>query len=489
MDDFNFGISMNIICVCGLLLVTILAFIDNKKASEISEDMAQATTEIENIQETEDNDMDIEDEAETDAVETAVIEEQEQDNKIEVKTANGDKYVVSTEQEPVTTSATVAETKTETENSSIYSGLNLEQLTIIFFAIILAVAGCALIFFRLKDLFMFIVGETSSSFFADEYVIFKKIPKKNLKYLFRSINKANKNDPNAEERDVQYYIAQDIDIPPYKLNKNNVHEKFLYNVFTEYYDGNNENGSFWDILDKVLGFATYLYEQIPGCVKGKNVSRVQQKFMQVLEYMINEKLKKLDPEWLKRKKENLHIAIQNCTLPLKVKGNEVRAYLHDYNHTEQGEERTPEEEESNKVVSDQITTGIATVVEAINRALPYVENKEVEKQMKKSKQLLNIIFTMLKQTTAPDDKMKRLLNYYFPTYVKLLNTYCEVKDQYENTEVENVDVLTGEVEETVGTMNHMMLSYLNNKIEKQVWDVQSDISVIKTMLKQDGYTN
>lgn len=474
------------VIIGGILIVMTLIPIVFK-ALNIRSDMAQAKAEIENIQETEDVDMDIEDE--TDAVETAVMEEQEQNNKIEVKTANGDKYVVSTEQEPVMTSATVAETKTETENLSIYSGLNLEQLTIIFFAIVLAVAGYALIFFRLKDLFMFIVGETSSSFFADEYVIFKKIPKKNLKYLFRSINKANKNDPNAEERDVQYYIAQDIDIPPYKLNKNNVHEKFLYNVFTEYYEGNNENGSFWDILDKVLGFATYLYEQIPGCVKGKNVSRVQQKFMQVLEYMINEKLKKLDPEWLKRKKENLHIAIQNCTLPLKVKGNEVRAYLHDYNHTEQGEERTPEEEESNKVVSDQITTGIATVVEAINRALPYVENKEVKKQMRESKKLLNIIFTMLKQITAPDDKMKRLLNYYFPTYVKLLNTYCELKDQYENTEVENVDVLTGEVEETVGTMNHMMLSYLNNKIEKQVWDVQSDISVIKTMLKQDGYTN
>lgn len=476
--------AVRFICVI-IVMITLMQIV--LKALNIRSDMEQAITEIENIQETEDNDMDIEDEA--DAVETAVIEEQEQGNKIEVKTANGDKYVVSTEQEPVTTSATVAETKTETENSSIYSGLNLEQLTIIFCAIVLAVAGCALIFFLLKALFMFIMGETSSSFFADEYVIFKKIPKKNLKYLFRSINKANKNDPNAEERDVQYYIAQDIDIPPYKLNKNNVHEKFLYNVFTEYYDGNNENGSFWDILDKVLGFATYLYEQIPGCVKGKNVSRVQQKFMQVLEYMINEKLKKLDPEWLKRKKENLHISIQNCTLPLKVKGNEVRAYLHDYNHTEQGEERTPEEEESNKVVSDQITTGIATVVEAINRALPYVENKEVKKQMRESKKLLNIIFTMLKQITAPDDKMKKLLNYYFPTYVKLLNTYCELKDQYENTEVENVDVLTGEVEETVGTMNHMMLSYLNNKIEKQVWDVQSDISVIKTMLKQDGYTN
>lgn len=455
-----------------IIIVTVNLMQIVLKALNIQSDMEQAITEIENIQETEDNDMDIEDEVDT--VETAVMEEQEQDNKIEVKTANGDKYVVSTEQEPVTTSATVAETKTE--NSSATHSPMMNLLRIVPF---LVIVGIVALFFFMKIHFFDISSDIN--LYIIRYISEKKLPRRFLKYLFRFSNRDENDD---EEQDAQHYIVMD---KPYELNRSNKQEEFIYEVLTEFYRMLNKR-NFWRVLDDLLGFATYLYGEIPGCVKEKNVSKVQQKFMQVLEYMINDKLEKLNPEWLESEKENLRDAILNCTLPLKVKGNEVRVSLRDYKPIEQEVEGILKEK-SNKVDYNQISTGIVSVVETIDKALPYVENKEVEKQMKESKKLLNIIFTMLKQTTAPDDKMKRLLNYYFPTYVKLLNTYCELKDQYVNTEVENVDVLTREVEETVGTMNHMMLSYLNNKVEKQVWDVQSDISVIKTMLKQDGYTN
>ena len=78
------------------------------------------------------------------------------------------------------------------------------------------------------------------------------------------------------------------------------------------------------------------------------------------------------------------------------------------------------------------------------------------------------------------------MNYYLPTTKKLIDVYREMDK--ETIISENVTKTKREIEDTIDTINQAFENLLNSFFEEKALDVSSDISVLHTMLAQEGLT-
>ena len=82
--------------------------------------------------------------------------------------------------------------------------------------------------------------------------------------------------------------------------------------------------------------------------------------------------------------------------------------------------------------------------------------------------------------------LKKLMDYYLPMTVKLLDAYDDMEGQ--PVQGENITASKKEIEETIDTLNIAFEKLLDDLFQDTSWDVSSDISVLQMMLAQDGLT-
>lgn len=85
---------------------------------------------------------------------------------------------------------------------------------------------------------------------------------------------------------------------------------------------------------------------------------------------------------------------------------------------------------------------------------------------------------------VPD--LKKLMDYYLPMTVKLLSAYAEMDAQ--PVRGENIQASKREIEATLDTLNLAYQKLLDDLFMDTAMDVSSDISVLNTLLAQEGLT-
>lgn len=80
--------------------------------------------------------------------------------------------------------------------------------------------------------------------------------------------------------------------------------------------------------------------------------------------------------------------------------------------------------------------------------------------------------------------LNRFSNYYMPTTVKLIHSYDELNDSTEN--LDSVIKAKNEISNTLKTIDSAYKKLLNQIIKVNTMDINADISVLNTMLSQDG---
>lgn len=98
--------------------------------------------------------------------------------------------------------------------------------------------------------------------------------------------------------------------------------------------------------------------------------------------------------------------------------------------------------------------------------------------------LVNRIFDRVEQKPESVGDIRKLMEYYLPTTIKLLETYAEMDAQPVGGE--NIQSTKKEIEESLDTINAAFEKLLDSLFQDTAWDVSSDISVLKTMLAQEG---
>ena len=96
------------------------------------------------------------------------------------------------------------------------------------------------------------------------------------------------------------------------------------------------------------------------------------------------------------------------------------------------------------------------------------------------------IFQRVEQHPELIDDLHKFMHYYLPTTMKLLKAYEELDKQ--DVQGENIRTAKQEIENTLDTINTAFENLLDSFYKDTAWDVSSDISVLKTMLAQEGLT-
>lgn len=101
------------------------------------------------------------------------------------------------------------------------------------------------------------------------------------------------------------------------------------------------------------------------------------------------------------------------------------------------------------------------------------------------KSVTQILDRAKKQPKLIND-LRRLMNYYLPTTVKLLNAYSDLDSQEKTSE--NIEKSKQEIEDTIDTLNDAFDKLFDELFEDTNLDISTDAQVMKTLLEQEGLT-
>ena len=115
-----------------------------------------------------------------------------------------------------------------------------------------------------------------------------------------------------------------------------------------------------------------------------------------------------------------------------------------------------------------------------------IGDEEISSQLAHLEITMKRIIDQVRKDPSSASNLRRLMVYYLPTTMKLLEAYGELDRQ--PVEGENIISTKQEIREALGTINDAFERLLDSMFQDMAWDISSDISVMKTMMEQDGLT-
>ena len=119
-----------------------------------------------------------------------------------------------------------------------------------------------------------------------------------------------------------------------------------------------------------------------------------------------------------------------------------------------------------------------------NDAIPGVE---ISAKISRMELIVEKIFERAQKHPEIIPDLKKMMNYYLPMTVKLLDAYEEMDRM--PVQGENIKSSKKEIEDTLDTINQAFEKLLDSVFQDTAWDVSSDISVLHTLLAQEGLTD
>lgn len=126
------------------------------------------------------------------------------------------------------------------------------------------------------------------------------------------------------------------------------------------------------------------------------------------------------------------------------------------------------------------------MIEQIRKANDEIEGEEISQKMFRLEKITGQIFEQIQEHPEKLPDVRRLMNYYLPTTLKLLSSYEDFEKQ--PIQGENIKNAKQQIERSLDTVNAAFENLLDQLFSDEVLDVSSDISVLETMLKQEGLT-
>lgn len=113
-----------------------------------------------------------------------------------------------------------------------------------------------------------------------------------------------------------------------------------------------------------------------------------------------------------------------------------------------------------------------------------IPGEEISAKLFRLENLLKEIFEGLQEHPEQLPQMKKFMNYYLPTTLKLVGAYEEFDDL--SSQSEEIVEAKAEIEKTLDTINSAFEELLVRMFRDTAYDVTTDAQVLKTMLEQEG---
>ena len=136
-------------------------------------------------------------------------------------------------------------------------------------------------------------------------------------------------------------------------------------------------------------------------------------------------------------------------------------------------------------VQEVLDKGNAVIAE-IRRCNDLIPGFEISEKISRMELIVQRIFERAASHPEIIPDLKKMMDYDLPMTVKLLNAYADMDAQ--PVQGETIRASKREIEQTLDTLNMAFEKLLDSVFEDTALDVSSDISVLQTLLAQEGLT-
>lgn len=145
-----------------------------------------------------------------------------------------------------------------------------------------------------------------------------------------------------------------------------------------------------------------------------------------------------------------------------------------------------QKKEKDDKLSKVMETGeeYARQIKEANRVL---EEKEISLKLTRLEMVIRKIFQCVDLNPEKLPEIEKFTEYYLPTTLKLVNTYRDFEK--EPIQGDNIKKAKEEISQTLNTIIQAFENLLDSMYEDVAMDISTDISVLETMLKQEGLTD
>ena len=120
-------------------------------------------------------------------------------------------------------------------------------------------------------------------------------------------------------------------------------------------------------------------------------------------------------------------------------------------------------------------------IRALNDA---IQNPEVSERIDRIGELTASIFRVVQEKPEHAEEVRKFMNYYLPTTLKLLKSYSLMEKQ--SYQGENIQASRKKIESVLDTLVHAFEQQQDRLFKTEALDVETDISVLETMMASDG---
>lgn len=164
-----------------------------------------------------------------------------------------------------------------------------------------------------------------------------------------------------------------------------------------------------------------------------------------------------------------------------------RQYEQTQKQLEERQQALKREEEARNRISPEVREILEKgdeYLEKIRRSNDAIPGAEISAKISRMEQIVENIFDRAEAHPEVIRDLKRFMDYYLPMTVKLLDAYEDMDKQ--PVQGENIRNSKKEIEDTLDTLNDAFARILDSIFQDTAWDVSSDISVLHTVLAQEG---
>ena len=151
---------------------------------------------------------------------------------------------------------------------------------------------------------------------------------------------------------------------------------------------------------------------------------------------------------------------------------------------ETAEKPKQEEKPTGNPELDKMIKDGALAIEEMKRLDENITDEKISEDIRKLESVSRKIFDQVKAQPDKLPQIRKFMDYYLPTTLKILNAY----DRMDNTGVsgENIDGTKTKVEGMMGTIVTAFEKQLDSLFGADALDISTDITVLETMMAREG---
>lgn len=138
-------------------------------------------------------------------------------------------------------------------------------------------------------------------------------------------------------------------------------------------------------------------------------------------------------------------------------------------------------------LADQVIAEGKAAVERLEKANDLIDDPTLSSQITRMERASRAIFAAIAEKPQKAPQVRKFLNYYLPTSLKLLESYAKLSAT--GGTQENISGTLQSIQNSMEMVARAFEKQLDHLYEDEALDISTDIDVLETMMKSEGLTD